>query len=77
MEKFVSYEKLSKKKQNELNAAKRGNWGLVKPVTKVKPSASCITVKRRIRWAVMAVMIFFYRHKQDQRIKNSLVLKFI
>lgn len=47
MEKFVSYEKLSKKKQKELNAAKRGTWGLVKPVTKVKPSAKLYNRKKK------------------------------
>ena len=31
MEKFIAYEKLSKKEQKKLNAAKRGSWGLVKP----------------------------------------------
>ena len=34
MEKFIAYEKLSKKEQKKLNSAKRGNWGLVKPITK-------------------------------------------
>ena len=39
MERFIAYEKLSKKEQKKLNAAKRGSWGLVKPITKVKESA--------------------------------------
>lgn len=39
MEKFVSYEKMSKKQQKIVNASKRGNWGNVKPITKVKASA--------------------------------------
>ncbi|MDO4815620.1 MAG: hypothetical protein Q4A83_03320 [Bacillota bacterium] len=34
MEKFVPYEKLSKKKQRELNAMKRGSWGGLNPVTR-------------------------------------------
>ena len=38
MEKFISYEKMSKKQQRQVNAAKRGSWGLVKPITRVKPS---------------------------------------
>ena len=38
MEKFISYEKMSKKQQRQVDAAKRGSWGLVKPITKVKPS---------------------------------------
>ena len=34
MERFVSYEKMSKKQQKIVNASKRGNWGNVKPITK-------------------------------------------
>ena len=37
MEKFIPYEKLSKKKQRELNAKKRGTWGNFNPVTR-KPA---------------------------------------
>ena len=33
MEKFVPYEKLSKKKQREENARKRGSWNGVRPVS--------------------------------------------
>ena len=33
MEKFIPYEKLSKKKQRELNAALRGTW-TISPVTR-------------------------------------------
>ena len=38
MEKFIPYEKLSKKKQRELNKAKRGTWGGFDPVTRRPPS---------------------------------------
>lgn len=34
MIKFIPYEKLSRKKQKELNAKKRNSWGMVKPITK-------------------------------------------
>ena len=34
MEKFVPYKKLSKKKQRELNAKKRGGWGGLEPITR-------------------------------------------
>jgi hypothetical protein len=34
MEKFVPFEKLSKKARRELNAKKRGTWGNVKPVSR-------------------------------------------
>ena len=34
---FVSYGKMSKKQQKELNNSKRSSWGF-SPVTRVKPS---------------------------------------
>lgn len=34
MEKFVPYEKLSKKKKRELDLKKRKTWGNVSPVTR-------------------------------------------
>ena len=34
MERFIPYEKLSKKKKKELNKAKRGTWGSFDPVTR-------------------------------------------
>ncbi|MBQ6877099.1 MAG: hypothetical protein IJO22_01710 [Oscillospiraceae bacterium] len=34
MEKFVPFEKLSKKKQRELNLLKRKDWGELNPVTR-------------------------------------------
>ena len=34
MEKFIPYEKLSKKKQRELDLRKRGSWGSLNPVTR-------------------------------------------
>ena len=37
MEKFVPFEKLSKKKQKALNDQKRGDWGKVNPATQVLP----------------------------------------
>ena len=34
MEKFIPYEKLSKKQRRELNASRRGTWGSMSPVTR-------------------------------------------
>ena len=47
MAKFVAYEKLSKKKQKELNKSKRGTWGMMAPITKVKPSAKVYSRKKK------------------------------
>ena len=35
MEKFIPYEKLSKKEKRKLDAARRGTWGGLDPVTRV------------------------------------------
>ena len=37
MTKFTSFDKLSKKEQKKLNAAKRRDWNGVSPVTRVVP----------------------------------------
>ncbi len=34
MKNFVPFEKLSKKEQKKLNAAKRGSWGEINPVSR-------------------------------------------
>lgn len=47
MEKFIIYEKLSKKKQKEINNKKRGFWGNVKPITKIKPSGKLYNRKKK------------------------------
>ena len=39
MEKFIPYEKLSKKEKRKLDAAKRNTWGSLNPVTR-KPASS-------------------------------------
>ena len=39
MEKYVPFEKLSKKKQKELNASRRNTWGALNPITR-KPENS-------------------------------------
>lgn len=35
--KFISYEKKSKKEQQAINAAKRGSWYGLSPVTRIAP----------------------------------------
>ena len=46
MEKFVPYEKLSKKKQRELNLKKRRNWNGISPVTKKSENPKAYNRKR-------------------------------
>ena len=38
MDKFVSYDKMSKKEKKKIDSSKRGNWNGVDPATKVVDS---------------------------------------
>ncbi len=50
-EKFVPYEKLQKKKRRALDAAKRGSWGAVDPVTRrAKRSDAYDRTQENRRW---------------------------
>jgi hypothetical protein len=49
MQKVTSYKKLSKKKQKELNAKKRKNWGELKPTVRVVESKKHYNRKRKTR----------------------------
>lgn len=46
MNKFVPFEKLSKKKQREINAQKRGSWNGVNPVTRKTENIKAYNRKR-------------------------------
>lgn len=50
MEKFVPYEKLSKKKLRELNAMKRGTWGNFNPVTRKPQNPKAYNRRTAQRW---------------------------
>ena len=50
MEKFIPYEKLSKKKQRELNAMKRGTWGDFNPVTRKPTNPKAYNRRTAQRW---------------------------
>ena len=50
MEKFIPYEKLSKKKKKELDSAKRGSWNGVNPVTKRVESKKVYSRKKALKW---------------------------
>ena len=46
MEKFVPFEKLSKKKQRELNAIRRKDWNEINPVTRKPENPKAYNRKR-------------------------------
>lgn len=50
MEKWIPYEKLSKKKQRELDAKRRGSWGGLNPVTRKPPNPKAYNRKQARNW---------------------------
>ena len=52
MEKFIPYEKLSKKKKRELDARKRKTWGPLNPVTRRSPDPRAYNRQKARRWKV-------------------------
>ena len=50
MEKFIPYEKLSKKKKRELNAKKRSTWGSLNPVTRTPANSRAYNRQKARRW---------------------------
>lgn len=67
MEKFVPFEKLSKKKQRELTAQKRGSWRGLNPVTRKPENPKAYNRKKARRWSddsmtVPFVLTFGYWH---------------
>ena len=46
MEKFIPYEKLSKKKKRKINQARRQTWGGLNPVTR-KPENSKAYIRKK------------------------------
>jgi len=50
MEKFIPFEKLSKKKQREIMAQRRGSWGGIKPVTRKPENPKAYNRKKARKW---------------------------
>ncbi|MEA4895938.1 MAG: hypothetical protein VB064_11865 [Oscillospiraceae bacterium] len=51
MEKFIPFEKLSKKKQREQNAARRGNWYGLNPVTRKPENSRAYNRRKARKWS--------------------------
>ena len=50
MEKFIPYEKLSKKEKRKADAAKRGTWGGLNPVTRKPANSKAYNRKKAQAW---------------------------
>lgn len=50
MEKFIPYDKLSKKEKRKLDAAKRSTWGAMSPVTRKSASSKAYNRQKAKNW---------------------------
>lgn len=50
MERYIPFEKLSKRKQRELSAKRRGSWGGISPVTRRPKNPRAYDRKKTPRW---------------------------
>ena len=50
MEKFIPYEKLSKKQKRARDAARRNGWGALSPVTRKPESPKAYNRKKAQKW---------------------------
>ena len=63
MEKFIPYEKLSKKKKRELNAGKRTVWA-ISPVTRKSENPKAYNRKKAQKWTKdSSFCAFFHIHQ--------------
>lgn len=62
MEKFTPYEKLSKKKQREMNAARRTAWGPLNPTTRKPENSRAYNRRKAQKWKddSSSVLFLFY-----------------
>ena len=62
MEKFIPYEKLSKKEKRKLDQAKRQTWGNLNPVTR-KPVSSKVYNRKKVqawKWDFLPTACAFF-----------------
>lgn len=65
MEKFIPYEKLSKKEKHRRDAMQRGSWGALNPVTRKSPNPKAYNRKKTRKWMEYPYTVsFFYMQKR-------------
>ena len=62
MEKFIPYEKLSKKKKRELDAARRGSWYGLNPVTRKPENSRAYNRRKARKWSDDSLTVPFSLH---------------
>lgn len=59
MEKFVPYEKLSKKKKRELDSKRRGTWYGLNPVTRKPENSKAYNRRKARKWSDDSAAVSF------------------
>lgn len=59
MEKFIPFEKLSKKQQRALNQARRGSWHGLNPVTRRPENPKAYNRKKARKWSEDSMTVPF------------------
>lgn len=59
MEKFIPFEKLSKKEQRKRNAQKRGSWGGLNPVTRKPANPKAYNRRKARKWSDDSIPCLF------------------
>ena len=74
MDRFVPYEKLSKRRQREIDRMKRGDWGPLNPVTRKAPDPKAYDRKKSRRWTddhTPGIFAFWnYAHDQVDGVRD-------
>lgn len=60
MEKLIPFEKLSKKKQRELSAARRGSWNGLNPVTRKPENSKAYNRQKALKWRDDSMEVSFF-----------------
>ncbi len=66
MEKYIPYEKLSKKEKRRLNTARRGTWGSLNPTTRKPENSKAYNRKKAQSWkkeVPNSVLLFYTLRK--------------
>jgi len=59
MDKFIPFEKLSKRKQQELNKSRRGSWGALNPVTRKSKDTKAYDRNKARKWSEESMTVPF------------------
>ena len=64
MDKFIPFEKLSKKKKRELNAQRRNTWS-ISPVTRKPANPKAYNRRKAQKWKDDSVSVLSFLHKKS------------